>query len=145
MTKENNGKKLSEEETQSSCSSPLKPSSFPKNSTENEMVTESQDCQGRRQLSTVLYVSSSENSYDAKMQMLANFSTSKHNMRATSCLHDWGLSHRVLQEPSAKSVKVTASTTYGSRSSEEMMEFRTLSVTLLRFSMEASSLFFTSG
>lgn len=35
--------------------------------------------------------------------------------------------------------------TYGSRSREEMMEFRTLSVTLRRLSLDASSLLFTSG
>lgn len=49
------------------------------------------------------------------------------------------------QELPAMKDKAATYTTYGSRSREEMMEFRTWSVTLLRCSMEASSLVLTSG
>ena len=65
--------------------------------------------------------------------------------KENSYLHYRGLFYIVFQELLAKKVKAATYITYGSRSREEMIEFRTLSVTLLRFSMDASSLLFTSG
>lgn len=125
------------------CSHLLKPSSFRKNQTQRDgdrttglpqmIVTEG------RLISFPLL-----RTYELKTRMQANVQSREDGQRETRLCY-WGLFYIAFQELPAMTDKAATHTTYGSRWREEMMELRTWSVTLLRCSMEASSLALTSG